>query len=646
MGIDWGIALGAGVQSGIKTYDALTNIERQQLALKKEKQEQEQEQAFQESIKQQYGVKNPEGGIATGQAFDQGVKYETPDVQEAVKNQVSSLTPEQQQEVFRKLKGSSVDVRGQAIPAAEVPADASAVQGGVPPAPTAKPGLDLGQVQVYKGKGGETLATTEGKARAPEQIMRGVMDDMYKTGNMAGYQKAAAVYKMAREVSMSDATDKIMEDARSKTEQFQDTLDKHGMVGAVEKLGGEFAKSGIKLSVVKGPGGKDAVAVLGPDGKPQQTFTSSAQVMDAFSELIGKHTMNQLMKVPGHNPKDLMSMMKDKATGTYYDKKGMLDEIMQPYQIQALQAQTAHHQASAGAATASMNSLGAPIGTDKDGAPIFQSKNGPVYGDKKPVDPRAEITPWTQQRGFTPQLSTQNVIVKGADGKDTTMPVQIVSSMSREGVPTNKVYGLDGKEVTDPSVIKQIGVKQAPKELTETQKIVLDNAVKTYFAKLNEMGDKVTLAQQLTLAKRLGLRPEDVGLPAQTQTQSALTGAPNVPVDQGGLGAPRGSTPTANNPAAPRTAIPTAPPAPTAAPLPERIAQAVNNPQAMSVLAIEAKEQIPILQSKIENARKVIPNLPAASQATMQQQIAESERMLQLYQGVLQQRAARTGLPN
>ena len=427
MAIDWGIALGAGVQSGIKTYDALTNIERQQLALKKEKQEQEQEQAFQDSIKQQYTVKNPEGGIAAGQAFDQGIKYEAPDVQEAVKGQVSSLTPEQQQEVFRKLKGSSVDVRGQAIPAAEPTADMGAVQGGVPAASTAKPGLDLGQVQVYKGKGGETLATTEGKARAPEQIMRGVMDDMYKTGNMAGYQKAAAVYKMAREVSMSDATDKIMDEARSKTEQFQDTLDKYGMVGAVEKLGSEFAKNGIKLSVVKGKDGKDTVAVLGPDGKPQQTFASSAQVMDAFSDLMGKHTMNQLMKVPGANPKDLMSMMKDKAQGTYYDKRATFDEIMMPYQIQESQARTASYQASAGASAASANSLGAPIGTDKDGAPIFQSKNGPVYGDKKPVDPKAEITPWTQQRGFTPQLSTQNVIVKGADGKDTTLPVQIVS---------------------------------------------------------------------------------------------------------------------------------------------------------------------------------------------------------------------------
>ena len=639
MGIDWGIALGAGAQSAVKTYDNLTSIERQELAIKKEKQEQEQEQAFQNSIKQQYTVKNPEGGVASGQAFDQGIKYETPDVQEAVKSQVSSLTPEQQQEVFRKLKGTSVDVRGQAIPTAA--ADMGTVQGGVPAAPTTKPGLDLGQVQVYKGKGGENLATTEGKARAPEQIMRGVMDDMYKSGNMAGYQKAAAVYKMAREVSMSDATDKIMEDARSKTEEFQDTLDKYGMVGAVDKLGSEFAKSGIKLSVVKGPGGKDTVAVLGPDGKPQQTFTSSAQVMDAFSDLMGKHTMNQLMKVPGHNPKDLMSMMKDKSQGTYYDKKGMLDEIIQPYQIQALQAQTNAANASAGASAASANSLGAPIGTDKDGAPIFQSKNGPVYGDKKPIDPKAEITPWTQQKGFTPQLSTQNVITKGADGKESIMPVQIVSSMGRDGVPVNKVYDMGGKEISDPTVIKQLGVKQEPKQLTESEKLLIPKWPEV----LRDLGPKATLAQKIQAAKDLGIRPEVLGLPAQPETQSRLNGAPNVPVDQGGLGAPRsGNTPTANNPAAPKSAIPPAPPS--AAPLPQRIAEAVNNPQAMATLAIEAKEQIPILQSKIENAKSVIPKLPAAQQATMQQQIVESERMLQLYQGVLQQRAARTGLPN
>jgi hypothetical protein len=510
------------------------------------------------------------------------------------------------------------------------------VQGGVPPAPTTKPGLDLGQVQVYKGKGGETLATTEGKARAPEQIMRGVMDDMYKTGNMAGYQKAAAVYKMAREVSMSDATDKIMDEARSKTEQFQDTLDKYGMVGAVEKLGGEFAKNGIKLSVVKGKDGKDTVAVLGPDGKPQQTFTSSAQVMDAFSDLMGKYTMNQLMKVPGANPKDLMSMMKDKAQGNYADKRAMFDEIMMPYQIQESQARTANYQANAKAAGQRPdNSMKAQV---KEYADILVEGGAINPKTEKPYTPEEARVYSASIFARDPNARPPRVNQVMENAKDYG---EVLFKSGAENPVTKKPFASleEAEKYAMGVALKDPAQSNASKQLTESEKLLIPKWPEV----LRDLGPKATLAQKIQAARDLGIRPEVLGLPTQTPTQSALTGAANVPVDQGGLGAPRGSTPTANNPAVPRAAIP---PAATAVPLPERIAEAVKNPQAMSVLALEAKEQIPILQSKIENARKVIPNLPAAQQATMQQQIVESERMLQLYQGVLQQRAARTGLPN
>jgi hypothetical protein len=543
MGIDWGIALGAGAQSAVKTYDNLTNIERQELLLKKEKQEQEQEQAFQNSIKQQYTVKNPEGGIASGQAFDQGIKYETPDVQEAVKGQVSSLTPEQQQEVFRKLKGTSVDVRGQAIPAApEATAEMGAVQGG---APTAKPGLDLGQVQVYKGKGGETLATTEGKARAPEQIMRGVMDDMYKSGNMVGYQKATAVYKMAREVSMSDATDKIMEDARSKTEQFQDTLDKHGMVGAVEKLGSEFAKSGIKLSVVKGKDGKDSVAVLGSDGKPQQTFTNSAQVMDAFSDLMGKHTMNQLMKVPGANPKDLMSMMKDKAQGNYYDKRAMFDEIMMPYQIQEAQARIAHHQASAKAAGEKPdNSVKGKV-----------TEYATALVDAGTINPKTE-KPYTQAEA---KAYATSIVLRDPNAKPERVNQLMENAKDYAEVlfnseainPTTKKPFASLEEAQKYAMgvaLKDPSQASSAKQLTEVEKI----AYPKFLEAVQQLKDP-TVAQQLALAKRFNIRPEVLNLPAQPQTQETLNNLkPGVLESIFG----KSGTPEANNPAAPKTAIP------------------------------------------------------------------------------------------
>jgi hypothetical protein len=178
------------------------------------------------------------------------------------------------------------------------------------------------------------------------------------------------------------------------------------------------------------------------------------------------------------------------------------------------------------------------------------------------------------------------------------------------------------------------------KQLTEWEKI---QAPKWNEA-VASLGPKATQAQLIDLAKRLNIRPEVVGLPAEPVTQSRMPGATNVPVDQGGLGAPKGSAPPEPKQTAPRTAIPPASAAPLS--LPDRIAQAVRDPQALATLAYEAQQQIPLLQQKIESANKVIPSLPKEAQDRLKAQIQESQKMLQLYQGVLQQRSARTGLPN
>jgi hypothetical protein len=180
------------------------------------------------------------------------------------------------------------------------------------------------------------------------------------------------------------------------------------------------------------------------------------------------------------------------------------------------------------------------------------------------------------------------------------------------------------------------------KQLTEMEKIMLPK----WQQAVAELGPKPTDAQLISLAKRMGIRPSLVNLPEQTQLSSTIGKIPFLSIEQGGIGAPKNTNAPASEPkqTPPRAAIPPASAAPV--PLPERIAQAVRDPQALATLAYEAQQQIPILQAKIANANKVIPNLPKDAQDRMNAQIEESQRMLQLYQGVLQQRAAKTGLPN
>lgn len=464
MAIDWGIALGSAVGSGVDTYKKMQQQALEDLKARKLQQEFDEENAFQESVKKQAAIKAPTGGAAAGEMIDKGIQYESPEIQAAFKNQLANLTPEQQQAALRTLKGSSVDVRQQAsaVPAEGTPQTKPVVE---PGAKQPEAGLDLSKINVYKGEKGETLASTEtGGDRGHEKVMRSVMQDMQASGNMAGYQKAAGIYKLAREVSMSDAVDKIMEETNAFENQFKTSLKENGMIGTVDKFSDEFAKNGIKLSVVKGANGQQAVAVLGPDGKPQHTFTSPAQMSAAFDNLMRDHTFDRLMKVPGHNPKDLMSMYKDKAQGTYYDKKSFLDEQMAPFQIAHLQAQTDASRASAEASRNSVNNLGTPVGTLEDGTPVYK---GGVTGDGKKLDPKTEIFPWSTSGRYATTSVDKNVTITDPEtGKQTSMPVTIVSKTYRNGDVTREIKDMDGNVIKDKSIISQIHKGDLPKPRT------------------------------------------------------------------------------------------------------------------------------------------------------------------------------------
>lgn len=323
---------------------------------------------------------------------------------------------------------------------------------------------------------------------------------------------------------------------------YYSTREGKGFSGMPDALNPELKSAGISLEYKESKSGPGSLIVKDSKGKVVSTFTSMDQVDAAFKDIVGKEYERRLVGLLGSADKAL----------NYKLQRDKLD-----VERKVAESTIAKNQAMGGYYKNSLNAMGSPIGTDPSNKAIFMSKNGPVYSNGTAVAPDVEITPWSQQKTFIPQLSTQNVLVKGPDGKDTMMPVQIVTSMGRDGVPTNKVYDLGGKPIDDPSIIKQIGVKQAPKELSPVDAAALKTYNETVAAWARD--GVATDAKLKELARQLNIT-DIVRAPGKVQTAEVLDSTKPKSVEEGGLGQRAGSEKPA-----PRTAIPTSRNAPESA---------------------------------------------------------------------------------
>lgn len=621
MAIDWGIALGSAVGTGVDTYKKMQQQALEDLKAKKLQQEFDEENAYQESVKKQAAIKAPSNGVEAGALIDKGIQYENPEAQAAFKNQLANLTPEQQQAALRTLKGTSVDVSTQAAPEGEP-----------------KAGIDLSKVNVYKGEKGETKASTETAAdRSHEEVMRSVMKDMQASGNMAGYQKAAGIYKLAREVSLADATDATMKEVRDRTERFNNTVKEYGMVGAVEKLGDEFAKNGINLSVVKGKDGRQAVAVLGADGKPVQTFSSPEQMGAAFQDLMMNSAMNKLMLASGGNMKDIAEVSEKMKRGQYYGVRTLLEQEMKQYDIAYKIAQT--NQANAASAAHGASTV-TPWGYDKDGNIVNQdSKKGLVDKNGNKLTNNEGIT------RFPPAKNTTYTYV----GNDTDgTPVRWDPS---EGTFSRA----DNKPVQDPSIAKKFSGQAEVNEATIRAKLA-DLRMKPDFqmikpedrpaAEIKWLADNGVAPDALRAQMKKGVDAKGNPIP-ESEYDSFNAKFPYTQVQMpkranSAIPSKKENSPPATAPTAKEAISVYGKDSDT---LPSRLATATKSSSGMAGLAQEAKEKVPMLKAQIQNAEKNINSLsdPTAKQA-LKTAVERYKRDLQIYNGVLEQQRAKTGL--
>jgi len=323
MGFNLGAALGAAAESGVSTYTKLQRQAAEDLQARKLQKELDQTEEF-EKVSKEEAAKGgtAKGGMAAPDMFDKAINYG--DGHEAIRNHVATLTPEQQNEVYRKLKGTEVDVSKAA-------------------------GIDLSKARVYAGENGP-MAATEFTPRSHSEAMAATHERLAASGNYVGSKLAGDLYKNAREVDYTKGWDKITKQANDWRQTFDSALQNGGVSGALETMNPVLQKLGINARA-----SGDKVEVLGADGKVATTFNGVAELEKGFHSAVSSYVANAALSLTGGDPSKVAGMIKDTRQGEYYDNKTKQDVANAPLERAAIQARINASNASAGASNRSGN---------------------------------------------------------------------------------------------------------------------------------------------------------------------------------------------------------------------------------------------------------------------------------------------------
>lgn len=295
MGINWGIALGSAANAAMNTYERLGEEELRAMQRKKLKEEMENDAALAAAIKKHSSTEDfskVTSGQDVGAVAEKALNF-TPEQMSEFKSGLSKLTTEQQQNVLRAYAGTEHDVAKQtAIP----------VEGQPTPQPA---GMDLSKINVYQGKEGQALATTEaGQKRSGKDIYKDVAAEMAATGNIRGYKEALGIKNAARESDLADAFDALQKKQADSYAKIHGIAESGGMRGLAE----EAEKEGIKVRFTAGKNGVGKIDRLGPKGDVIQTFTDTNSAVNALVGAVNKRFESEAVSLLGSADKVLAYM--------------------------------------------------------------------------------------------------------------------------------------------------------------------------------------------------------------------------------------------------------------------------------------------------------------------------------------------------
>lgn len=266
MGFNLGVALGAGVQSGLSTYERLNEEQRKQAEFDYQQKQRQQEAALDAAYAE------TQGRVGQNNDYAQAIQTEGGAGSQQAKmlsDQAAGMGPENEAASAQSVVGALRQNAGQA-----------------PAAPSAISPQTYTQNQASK--------------------------DYVQAASKISRKGAMEALQMKSATRASDLEDRF--DTAQK--QFQDhltTIHSAGEAGGLKGLSEAANKEGLKTKFVEGKNGLGAVQVLGSKGDVLQSFTDVKSATDALVGAASKHFQDSLVTMFGSA---------DKAAAYYETRRG------------------------------------------------------------------------------------------------------------------------------------------------------------------------------------------------------------------------------------------------------------------------------------------------------------------------------------
>jgi hypothetical protein len=250
MAIDWGIALGSAVNSGVDKYTTLQEQAARDLQAQRLKKQMDEEEGLRRA-NQEVEASQYEGGTELPALTRQALPFYDEKQQGQLNGALAQMTPEQQQTALRSFS-----------PVAD--------------------GHDLSKIGVYRSPEGKTLATNDYTPLDPSKRQLAVMDRMAKEGNLYGLERSMGLYTNMREVEIKRQYDEYREGTINMQKELTLAITKHGIAAAPDIINKQLKDTDYSVKFVDSKNGPGAV-VLYEKGKPTERFTNMDSIVKAAS---------------------------------------------------------------------------------------------------------------------------------------------------------------------------------------------------------------------------------------------------------------------------------------------------------------------------------------------------------------------------
>jgi hypothetical protein len=310
MAINWGAALGAAVDTGIKTYERLGEEELREMQRQQLKKDIAEKEALDRAFRETQGRVGQQDEY--GQAIKTGAGMSSAGTPQAqmLSNQGALPTDTPDAREFEKAAAES---------AAGAMRENAVRQGAIPESKAALP----------------ELKPTEYTAD------QGMKDYVAKSGLVSrkGMLEALQLKGVMRESDLQDKYDAATKKITSQMAEVQTAF----VTGGMKDLAKVAKENGVKVEFVdKGPG--SYIRLLGPNGDTLKTFSDGQSAVAAMEEAISKEYSNTLMTLFGSPDKAaafIQGQKQIKLKEREVDIKGRELDIKEPYYKAAANAENA-----------------------------------------------------------------------------------------------------------------------------------------------------------------------------------------------------------------------------------------------------------------------------------------------------------------